>query len=94
MVIRGVQRGKCCGQIFIELTVVRNGSSYADFVNEDEEADPKVGRGVVIADHVVPLKREGELVVWAIIIGVDCWRIAVDPQGTHRLVALFRNAVG
>jgi integrase len=32
--------------------------TYADYINEDEQAAPKVGRGVVAADNVTPLKRK------------------------------------
>src|SRR6185312_15448183 len=33
-------------------------TTYADYISEDELAAPKVGRGVVAADNVTPLKRK------------------------------------
>ena len=32
-------------------------SAYADYINEDEQAAPKVGRGVVEPENVLPLAR-------------------------------------
>jgi integrase len=32
-------------------------STYADYIREDEQAAPKVGRGVVDGGNVVPLER-------------------------------------
>jgi hypothetical protein len=32
-------------------------TTYADYIGEDEQAAPKVGRGVVEANTVVPLQR-------------------------------------
>lgn len=39
-------------------TFVLTLTTYADYINEDEQAAPKVGRGVVAADNVTPLKRK------------------------------------
>ena len=33
-------------------------TTYADYISEDELAAPKVGRGVVATDKVVPLQRK------------------------------------
>lgn len=33
-------------------------TTYADYINEDEQAAPKVGRGVVSTGNVVPLQRK------------------------------------
>ncbi|WP_373145921.1 tyrosine-type recombinase/integrase, partial [Mycobacterium marinum] len=38
-------------------TFVLTLTTYADYINEDEQAAPKVGRGVVEADNVVPLQH-------------------------------------
>jgi integrase len=38
-------------------TFVLTLSTYADYINEDEQAAPKVGRGVVDASKVVPIHR-------------------------------------
>lgn len=39
-------------------TFVLTLTTYADYINEDEQAAPKVGRGVVTAGTVVPLQRK------------------------------------
>lgn len=39
-------------------TFVLTLTTYADYINEDEQAAPKVGRGVVDAKNVVPLARK------------------------------------
>jgi hypothetical protein len=39
-------------------TFVLTLTTYADYINEDELAAPKVGRGVADAKTVVPLKRK------------------------------------
>jgi integrase len=39
-------------------TFVLTLTSYADYINEDEQVAPKVGRGVVAADKVVPIQRK------------------------------------
>lgn len=39
-------------------TFVLTLTTYADYINEDEMVAPKVGRGVVTADNVVPLGRK------------------------------------
>ena len=38
-------------------TFVLTLTTYADYINEDEQAAPKVGRGVVASGNVVRLKR-------------------------------------
>ena len=38
-------------------TFVLTLSTYADYINEDEQAAPKVGRGTVESSNVVPLPR-------------------------------------
>jgi hypothetical protein len=39
-------------------TFVLTLSTYADYINEDERAAPKVGRGVAATETVVPLQRK------------------------------------
>jgi integrase len=41
-------------------TFVLTLSTYADYINEDDQAAPKVGRGTVVADNVVPLERKAQ----------------------------------
>jgi hypothetical protein len=38
-------------------TFVLTLTTYADYINEDDQAAPKVGRGVVATGSVVPLQR-------------------------------------
>lgn len=38
-------------------TLVLTLTTYADYIDEDEQAAPKVGRGVVATNNVVPLER-------------------------------------
>lgn len=39
-------------------------TTYADYINEDEQATPKVGRGVVQTGNVVPLERRHTRAIW------------------------------
>jgi integrase len=39
-------------------TFVLTLTTYADYINEEEQVAPKVGRGVVSAGNVVPLQRK------------------------------------
>lgn len=50
-----MQVSKCLGHS----TFVLNLTTYADYINEDEQAAPKVGRGISApASTVTPLKRK------------------------------------
>jgi len=49
-----VQVSKWLGHSTFVLTL----STYADYINEDEHAAPKVGRGVAGAKTVVSLERK------------------------------------